>query len=106
MHVDMFRAMYSSQGSGDILVRMCGSWEKIMVDQRRSRRILKQVKQSVLPICAYCVSHDQHASLNALIHVDMFGGMYTSQGSGDILVRICGSWKKIIVNQRRSTRIL
>ena len=25
-------------------VRMCGSWEKIMVDQRRSRRILKQVK--------------------------------------------------------------
>ena len=44
MHVDMFSGMYTRQGSGDILVRMCGSWEKIMVDQRRSRRILKQVK--------------------------------------------------------------
>ena len=44
MYVDMFSGMYTSQGSGDILVRMCGSWEKIMVDQRRSRRILKQVK--------------------------------------------------------------
>ena len=28
--------------------------EKIMVDQRRSRRILKQVKQCVMPIYAYC----------------------------------------------------
>ena len=44
MHVDMFSGMYTSQGSGDILVRMCGSWEKIVVDQRRCRRILKQVK--------------------------------------------------------------
>ena len=93
MHVDMFSAMYTSQRSGDILVRMCGSWEKIMVDQRRSRRILKQVKQCVMPICAYCVSHDLHASLNALMHVDMFRGMYTSHGLGDILVRMCGSWE-------------
>ena len=53
MHVDMYSGMYTSQGSGDILVRMCGSWEKIMVDQRRSRRILKQVKQCVMPIYAY-----------------------------------------------------
>ena len=28
---------------------MCGSWEKIVVDQRKCRRILKQVKQCVLP---------------------------------------------------------
>ena len=54
MHVDMFSGMYTSQGLGDIVVRVCGSWEKIMVDQRRSRRILKQVKQCVMPIYAYC----------------------------------------------------
>ena len=53
MHVDMFSGMYTSQGSGDIVVRMCGSWEKIMVDQGRSRRILNQVKQCVIPLCAY-----------------------------------------------------
>ena len=50
----MFSGMYTSQGSGDILVRMCGSWVKIMVDQSMSRRILKQVKQCVMPIYAYC----------------------------------------------------
>ena len=64
MHIDMFRGMYTSLGSGDILVRICGSWEKIMVDQRRSRRILKQVKQSVTSIE---LSHDLHAFLNVLI---------------------------------------
>ena len=53
----MFRGMYTSQGSGDILVRMCGSWEKIMVDQRKSRRILKQVKQCIMPFYAFCASH-------------------------------------------------
>ena len=54
MHIDMFSWMYSGQGSGDTLVRMCGSWGKIMVDQRKSRRILKQVKQCVMPSYAYC----------------------------------------------------
>ena len=34
-------------------MRMCGSWEKIVVDQRRCRRILKEVKQFVLPIFAF-----------------------------------------------------
>ena len=53
MHVDMLSGMYTSQGSGDILVHMCGSWEKIMVDQRRSRRILKQVKQCIMPFYAF-----------------------------------------------------
>ena len=53
MHVDMLSGMYTSQGSGDILVRMCGSWEKIVVDQRRSRRILKQVKQCIMPFYAF-----------------------------------------------------
>ena len=53
MHIDMFRGRYTSQGSGNIPVRMCGNRQKIMVDQRKSRRILKQVKQCVMPIHAY-----------------------------------------------------
>ena len=57
MHVDMFRGMYTSQRLGDILVRMCGSWEKIVVDQRACRRILKQVKQCVMPISAFLRSN-------------------------------------------------
>ena len=73
MHVDMFSGMYTSQGSGDIPVRMCGSWEKIMEDQRTSRRILKQVKQCIIPFYASLrLSHDLQAFLNVLIHVHMF----------------------------------
>ena len=53
MHVDLFTGMYTIQRSGDIVVRMCGSWEIIVVDQRRCRRILKQVKQCVLLIIAF-----------------------------------------------------
>ena len=49
----MFSGKYTSQGSGDILVRMCGSGEKIMVDQPKSRRILKQVKQCIMPFYAF-----------------------------------------------------
>ena len=52
MHVDLSIGMYTIQRSGDIVERMCGGWEKIVVDQRKCRRILKQVKQSVLPIFA------------------------------------------------------
>ena len=99
----MFSGMYTSQGSGDILVRMCGSWEKFMVDQRRSRRILKQVKQCIMPFAPLT---RPAGFLNVLMHVDMFSGIYTSQGSGDILVRMCGSWEKFMVDQRRSRRIL
>ena len=57
MHVDMFSGMSTSQGSGDILVRMCGSWENFVVHQRRSRRILKEVKQCILPFYAFRASH-------------------------------------------------
>ena len=46
------------------------------------------------------LSHDLQAFLNVLMHVDMFSGKYTSQGSGDILVRMCGSWEEIMVDQR------
>ena len=103
MHVDIFRGMYTSLETGDILVRMCGRWEKIMVDQRRSRRNLNQVKHSVLSIE---LSRDLHACVNVLMHTDIFRGMYTSLGRGDILVRMCGSWEKIMVDQRGSRRNL
>ena len=87
----MFSGMYTSQGSGDIPVGMCGSGEKIMVDQPKSRRILKQVKHCIMPFLFLLrFSHDLQAFLNVLMHVDMFSGMYTSQGSGDIVVRMCG----------------
>ena len=45
--------MYTSQGSGDILVRMWVSWENFVVDLHTFRRILKQVKQFVSPIFAF-----------------------------------------------------
>ena len=102
MYIDIFRGMYSSLGTGDVLVRMCGSWEKIMVKKRMSRRIFKQVKHSVLSIE---LSHDLYACVNVLMHIDIFRGMYTSLGTGDILVRMCGSWEKIMVDQRSSRRI-
>ena len=53
----MFSGMYTSQGSGDIHVRMCGSWENFVVDQHRSRRMLKQVKQCIMPLYDFCASH-------------------------------------------------
>ena len=49
MHVDMFSGMHTSQGSGYILVRMCESWENFVVHLRTFRRILKQVKQCIMP---------------------------------------------------------
>ena len=59
MHVGMFSGMYTSQGSGDILVRMCGSWENFEVHLRTFRRILKQVKQWIMPfLCLLRLSHD------------------------------------------------
>ena len=89
MHIDIFRGMYTSIGTCDLLLRMCGSWEKIMVDQRRSRCIFKQVNYSVLLMD---LSHDLHACVNVLMHIDIFRGMYTSIGTCDLLLRMCGSW--------------
>ena len=81
---------------------MCGSGEKIMVDQRRWRRFSTQGKDPVLFIE---LSHDLHACVNVLLHIEIFRVMYTSLGKGDILVRMCGSWEKIMVHQRWSRRI-
>ena len=94
--------MYTSLGTGDILVRMLGSWEKIMVDQHRSRRIFKQVKHSVLSIE---LSNDLHLCVNILMHIDIFRGIYTCLGTGGLPVRMHGRWQKIMVDQRRSRRI-
>ena len=51
-----------------------------MVDQRRSTRMFKQVKYSLE------LSHDLHACVNVLTHIDIFSGMYTCLGTGYILV--------------------
>ena len=57
MYVDRLSGMYTSQRSGNILVRMCGSWQRIRVHQPRSRRILKQEKQCIMPFSAFGASH-------------------------------------------------
>ena len=72
MHTVMFSGTKTSVGSGDILVRMCGGREKIMVDQRSSGRIFKQVKHS---FALTELSHDLHACLDVVMHIDMFSGM-------------------------------
>ena len=51
---------------------MFGSWEKFMVDQRRSRRFFMQVKHSGVLTER---SHDLHAWGNVLKRIDMFRGM-------------------------------
>ena len=51
-------------------------------------------------LCLLRLSHDLQTFLNVLMHVDLFRGMYTSQGSGDILVRMCGSWETFVVHLR------
>ena len=72
MDIDIFSGMQTSLGTGDILVRMCGSREEIMVHQRSCGRIFKQVKDS---FALTELSHDLHACLNDLKHIDMFSGM-------------------------------
>ena len=57
MYADLFIGMYTIQGSGDILVRMCGSWENLVVHLRTFRRIFKQVKQCIMSFYAFCASH-------------------------------------------------
>ena len=73
-----------------------------MVDQRRSRSILKQVKHSVSSIE---LSHGLHACINVVIHIVIFRRMNTSLGTGYILVGMLGSCEKIMIDQRRSRRI-
>ena len=51
-------------------------------------------------LCLLRLSHDLQTFLNVLMHADLFSGMYTCQGSGDILVRMCGSWENFVVHQR------
>ena len=81
MHIHIFRVMNTRVGAGDILVRMVGSWVKIIVDQQRSRRIFKQVKHSVLSIE---LLHELHAWVTVLMHIDIFRGMYSCLGTEDL----------------------
>ena len=105
MQADLFSGMYTSQGSGDILVRMCGSWENFVVHLRTFRRIFKQVKQALCLFMSFAPLTRPAYFLNVLMHADLFSGMYTSQGSGDILVRMCGSWENFLVHLRTFRRI-
>ena len=41
-------------------------------------------------LCLLRLSQDLHTFLNVLMHVDLFSGMYTRQGSGDIPAHV---WK-------------
>ena len=50
--------------------------------------------------CLLRLSHDLQTFLSVLMHVYLFSGMKTSQGSGDILVRMCGSWDNFVVPKR------
>ena len=99
MHVDLFSGMYTSQGSGDIPAHVCklGDFRGISA---HFRRIFKQVKECIVFLCLLRLSQDLQTFLNVLTHVDLFSGMYTSPGSGDILVRMCGSWETFVVHQR------
>ena len=72
MHVDMFSGMHTSQGSGDILVRMCRCSENFVVHLRTFRRILKQVKQCIMPFMPSATLRrpaDFFKSSNACRHV-------------------------------------
>ena len=51
-------------------------------------------------LCLLRLSHDLQTFLNVLMDVDLFRGMYTSQRSGDILLRMCGSVETFVVHQR------
>ena len=99
MHVDLFSGMYTSQGSGDIPAHV---WKLVNFrgTSAHFRRIFKQVKQCIVFLCLLRLSHDLQTFLNVLTHVDLLSGMYTSQGSGNILVRMCGSWETFVVHQR------
>ena len=72
MHIDILRGMYTSLGTGGLLLRMLGSWEKIIADQRRSWRIFKQLNHSVL---LTDLANELHACVNVLMHIDIFSGM-------------------------------
>ena len=107
MHVDIFSGIYTSQGSGVILVRMCGSLGEFRgTSAHFSTHFEARKTVHYALLCLLRLSYDLQTFLNVLMHVDIFRGMYTSQGSGDILVRMCGSWKNFVVHLRTFRRIL
>ena len=54
------------------LCEMCGSWEKFIVDQRRSRRVFKEARHSGVLTEP---SHGLHACGNVFLHIDMFSAL-------------------------------
>ena len=106
MHADLFSGMYTSQGSGDILLRM---WWKLGEFRGTSAHFSTHFQTSETVhyafLCLLRLSHDLQTFLNVLMHADLFNAIYTSQGSGDILVRMCGSWENFVVHLRTFRRI-
>ena len=51
------------------------------------------------------LSHDRNACGYVHTHIELFRGMYSIQGTGDLLLRMLRSWEKMKVNQHMSTRM-
>ena len=92
--------MYSILGTGDILVHMLRSWWKLKVNQHMSTRISATVRTSQLSLVS---SHDRKACGYVHTHIELFRGMYSILGTGDILVHMLRSWWNVKVNQHMST---
>ena len=106
MHADLFSGMYTSQESSDILVRMCGSWVDFCgTSAHFSTHFQTSETVHYAFLCLVRLSEDLQTFLNVLMHADLFSGIYTSQGSSDILVRMCGSWETFVVRLRTFRRI-
>ena len=98
--VDLFSGMYISK---DQVIYLCACVEVGRLSWYISALSTHfQTSETVhyVFLCLLRLSHDLQTFLNVLMHVDLFSGMYTSQGSGDILVRMCGSWETFVVHQR------
>ena len=53
-----------ANGSGDILVRMCGSWENFVVHLRTFRRIFQTSEAVTMPLlCSICACHTTCSTL-------------------------------------------
>ena len=59
-------------GTGDLGVRICGSWENFVVHLRTFRALLKQV---TILCYLYWLSHDEHTCATIFMHIELFTGM-------------------------------
>ena len=74
-HTDLFSGMYTSQGSGDILVRMCEVGRISWYTSALSTYFQTSETVHYVFLCLLRLSHELHTSLIVLMHVDLFSGM-------------------------------